>query len=77
MGDPSSGVAPRRRRRVAEAAPAIRLAHLVRSPSPEPGRAALEGGIVVELNEARVTVGRGADVSMVVTVLAMLRGADR
>ena len=38
---------------------------------------ALEGGLVVELNGTRVTVGRGADVSMVVTVLALLRGADR
>ena len=82
MDEEQAGARPRRRRVATTSTPpaAVRLARLVRSVTPITERtsaAASDGGLVIELGDARLTVGRGADVAMVVTVLALLRGGDR
>ena len=81
MDEEQAGARPRRRRVATTSTPpaAVRLARLVRSVTPitERTSAASDGGLVIELGDARLTVGRGADVAMVVTVLALLRGGDR
>lgn len=58
------------------AAPAVRLAQLVRSPTvsaPSSG-AAIDAAVVVELGGARVAIARGAEPEIVALVLALLRG---
>lgn len=55
----------------------MRLAQLVRLPNSTPAAAHDRGGdgrLVVELGDARLTIEPGADLTAVVTVLALLRG---
>lgn len=61
------------------AAPAVRLARLVRSsaPAPTPTSGLVDGTVVIEVGGARVTLARGADLQLLVMVLALLRGGGR
>jgi hypothetical protein len=49
--------------------PTVRLARMVRTPEAAP---ATSPALVIEVGGVRVTVGHGADVATVVTVLAMV-----
>jgi hypothetical protein len=60
----------RLQRDAAASAPAVRLARLVRTPSAPAVSAS--PALVIEVGDVRVTVGHGADVATVVTVLAMV-----
>ena len=53
--------------------PLVRLARLVPTPAFAPTVTG-DGDIVIEVGGTRMTVGRGADLTTVVTVLAMLGG---
>ena len=58
-------------------APPMRLAQLVRLPRSTSAAAhdgAGDGRLVIELGDARLTIEPGADLTAVVTVLALLRG---
>lgn len=61
------------------AAPAVRLAQLVRSSATAatPTSGLVDGTVVIEVGGARVTVARGADLQMLVMVLALVRGGSR
>lgn len=76
--DATRGV-PGRRRRVTAAAPVVRLARLVRSsaPAPTPAGGLVDGTVVIEVGGARVTAARGADLQVLVMVLALLRCGGR
>ena len=76
MEPTSSGRAQQRRPATRRPSPAVRLAHVVRAPSP-PARDATDGSIVIEAGTVRVTVGRGADLTMALAVVAVLRGGSR
>lgn len=84
------GIRPRSLQRWAQrleredaATPTVRLARLVRTPSPSPSPSpttpapSAGSAVVIELGGARITVGHGADVAMVVSVLAMVSGGPR
>ncbi len=67
------------RRLLSDAPPAVspvRLARVLRTAVPTLGAvpvpASAEPALVIEVGGARVTVGRGADLAMVVTVLSMV-----
>jgi len=82
--EPIEEPAPRRRRvRAASPMPTVRLARLVRSttaglsPPSTRSEVMMDGAVVVDVGGARVTAGRGADLTMVMTVVALLRGAGR
>ena len=79
MEDEAARASPGRRRRVASPAPVVRLAQLVRTPTPAPKNSGglIDGTVVIEVGNARVTVTRGADLQSLVLVLALLRGTGR
>ena len=60
-------------------APTVRLARVVRSPATnaEPAIASSNPALVIEIGGARLTVGHGADVATVVSVLAIVAGGSR
>jgi len=72
---PSPRYSPRKR--LTSASSPLRLAQLVRTPTISPARMrvpAHEGEVVVEVGSARITISPGADVTTVVTILALLGG---
>jgi hypothetical protein len=73
MADPLARPLPTPRKPAPAAVPVVRLAQLVRTPTPiaPPPRA---GDVVVELGTTRITIGAGADTSTVVMVLTLLGG---
>ena len=72
MPDPTSApkFEPRRR---GPARPVLRLARLVPTPAAT-ATAVRDGEVVLEVGGSRLTIGRGADLATVVTLVAMLGG---
>ena len=72
MADPTSTPKFERRSR-GTAQPVLRLARLV--PTPAAMAAAVrDGEVVLEVGGSRLTIGRGADLATVVTLVSMIGG---
>ncbi len=73
MADPTPRPNSAPRKRILSPPPAVRLAQLVRTPTiaRPPVR---DGEVVVEVGGARITVAPNADLTAVVTILALLGG---
>jgi hypothetical protein len=72
MADPLARSPATRRKPTPAAVPALRLAQLVRRPSP--AAASEAGTVTIEVGGATITIGAGADMATVVMVLALLGG---
>ncbi|HVG86349.1 MAG TPA: hypothetical protein VM820_17615 [Vicinamibacterales bacterium] len=55
----------------------VRLAQVARAPRPPEARGAADGSIVIEAGAVRVTVGRGADLTMALAVVTVLGRGSR
>ena len=75
MADPIPHRYAPRKRLTSESVP-LRIAQVVRTPTATParGRPAHDGEVVVEVGSARITIAPGADLTAVVTILALLGG---